>query len=149
MTQTRRQVWVEIFAVIVTLAMGGMLLYALLPFITASDQVLVPPPKEMDPTQTLLVLFVAATAIGAPITVGAGLALVFKFVSKRVPATSSAAPELPTPKAKPHAAEPSKEMSPRAALLWKIAATVLLLIVAAGILGAVVASFVQLYPAGG
>jgi hypothetical protein len=145
MTQTRRQVWVEVLAVVMTLAMGGMLLYALLPFTTAPDQQVVPPPQQMDATQTLLTLFVAVTAIGAPLTAGLVLMLLFKFVSKRLPATSSAAPEIPTSKARPRAVERPQEMPPREALIWKIAATVLLLIVGAGALVGLVALFAQFY----
>ena len=145
MTQTRSRVWVEVLAVVVTLALGGMLLYALLPFLTAPDQQVVPPPQPMDLGQTLLTLFIAATAIGAPLTVGIVLALVLKFASKRVAATSSAAPEIPTPRAKPRAAEQPKGMSPREALIWKIVATLLLLVVAAGALAGLAATFAQFY----
>ena len=145
MTQTRSRVWVEVFAVVVTLALGGMLLYALLPFLTAPDQQLVPPPPQMDLGQTLLTLFIAATAIGAPLTAGIVLALVFKFASKRVAASSSVAPEIPGPKARPRAAEDPREMSPREALIWKIVATVLLLIVGAGALALLASAFMQFY----
>jgi hypothetical protein len=145
MTQTRSRVWVEVFAVVVTLALGGMLLYALLPFLTAPDQQVVPPPQQMDLGQMLLTLFIAATAIGAPLTVGIVLVLLAKFVSRRVPASSSVAPEIPSPKAKPRAVEQSAEMSARAALIWKIVATVLLLIVAAGVLAGLAVTFAQFY----
>ena len=101
MTQTRNRGWVELGLVVMALAVGGVMLYALLPLITTPGQQVVPPPKEMDLTQTLLMLFVAATAIGAPLTVGIVLALVFKVVSPRVSASSSVAPEIPSPKAKP------------------------------------------------
>lgn len=145
MAQTRSRVWVEIFAVIMTLALGGVLLYALLPSITTPDQQVVPPPQQMDFWQTVLTLFVAATAIGAPLTAGIVLMLLFKFVSQRAPMASSAAPEVPTPKAKPRTIEPPKEMSPREALIWKIVATVLLLMVGAGALVGLVALFAQFY----
>jgi hypothetical protein len=147
MTQTRSRVWVEVLAVIVSLALGGVLLYALLPFITAPDQQLVPPPQPMDLGQTLLTLFIAATAIGAPLTAGIVLALVFKFASKRVAASSSVAPEIPAPKPKTRAAEQPNDLSPREAVIWKIVATVLLLIVAAGALALLASAFVQFYPA--
>jgi hypothetical protein len=136
---------VEVLAVIVTLALGGMLLYALLPFITAPGQQVVPPPQAMDLWQTLLTLFIAATAIGAPVTAGIVLVLLAKFVSKRVPASSSVALEIPAPKARPQAAEQTKEMSSREALVWKIVATVLLLVVAVGALMALAATFLQFY----
>ena len=124
---------------------GSMLLYALLPFLTAPDQQVVPPPQQMDLGQTLLTLFIAATAIGAPLTAGIVLVLLAKFVSKRVPASSAVAPEIPSPKAKPRAVEQSAEMSARAALIWKIVATMLLLIVAAGVLAGLAATFAQFY----
>lgn len=147
MAQTRSRVWMEVMAVIVTLALGGGLLYALLPFITAPDQQVVPPPPPMELGQTLLSLFIAATAIGAPLTAGIVLVLVAKFVSKRTPATSSAAPEIPTPRAKTAASEPPQEMSAREALMWKVVATVLLLIIAVGSLVLMASAFAQFYPA--
>ena len=146
MTQTRKQVWLEVALVALTLAAGGMLLYALLPFMTTPDQQVVPPPQSMDLGQTLLTLFIAATAIGAPLTAGIVLWLVAKVVSKRVPASSSVAPEIPAPKAKPRSVEEPKEMSPREALIWKIVATVLLLIVGAGALALLASAFAQFYP---
>jgi hypothetical protein len=145
MTQTRSRVWVEVLAVIVTLAMGGVLLYALLPYITAPDHPVVPPPQPMDLGQTLLTLFIAATAIGAPLTVGIVLVLLAKFVSRRLPASSSVAPEIPAPKARSHASDSPQEMSPREALIWKSVATALVLIVAAGMLAGLAAVFAQFY----
>jgi hypothetical protein len=146
MTQTRSRVWVEVLAVVVTLGLGGMLLYALLPFITAPGQQVVPPPPPMDLGQTLLTLFIAATAIGAPLTAGIVLVLLARFVSRRVPASSSVAPAIPSPKPKPRAVEQPAEMSPREALIWKIVAAVLLLIVAVGMLAGLAAVFAQFYP---
>ncbi len=145
MTQTRSRVWVDVLAVIVTLALGAVLMYALLPYVAAPDRQVVPSPHPMDLGQTLLTLFIAGTAIGAPLTVGIVLVLLAKFVSKRVPASSSIAPEIPAPKAKPPASDAPKVMSPREALIWKITATVLLLIVAAGVLAGLAAAFVQFY----
>jgi hypothetical protein len=145
MTQTRKQVWMEVVLVALTLAAGGVMLYALLPFITAPDQQVVPLPPSMNLGQTLLTLFIAATAIGAPVTAGIVLVLVAKVVSKRVPASSSVAPEIPAPKAKLRSVEEPKEMSPREALIWKIVATVLLLIVGAGALALLASAFAQFY----
>jgi hypothetical protein len=145
MIQSRGRVWVEVALVALTLAAGGVMLYLLLPFITAPDQPVVPPPPAMDVQQLLLTLFVAATAIGAPLTAGIVLMLLFKFISKRVPATSSAAPEIPTPKAKPRTAEQPKEMSPREALIWKIVATLLVLIIGTGALALLASAFTQFY----
>jgi hypothetical protein len=142
---TRKQVWLEVALVALTLAAGGVMLYTLLPLITAPDQQVVPPPPAMDIGQTLLTLFVAATAIGAPLTAGIVLWLTAKFVSKRVPASSAVAPEILSPKAKARAAEEPKEMSPREALIWKIIAAVLLLILGAGALALLAAAFAQFY----
>jgi hypothetical protein len=146
MVLTRKRVWGELILVVLALTVGAVMLYALLPLITAPDQQVVPPPQEMDLTQTLLMLFVAATAIGAPLTAGIVLALVFKVVSPRVPASSSVAPEIPAPKAKPaqKTTEP-KEMSPGEARLWKVLATLLVLAVGALGLVAAASAFLQTY----
>ncbi len=145
MTQTRNRAWVELMLVVLALAVGGVMLYAFLPFITTPGQQVVPPPKEMDLTQTLLMLFVVATAIGAPLTFGIVLALIFKVVSPRVSASSSVAPEIPSPKAKPVAKAEPKEMSPGEARVWKILATLLVLAVGALGLAAAVSAFMQMY----
>jgi hypothetical protein len=146
MIQSRKQVWIEVGLVALALAVGGMMLYALLPAITAPGQQVVPPPPPMDVQQTLLSLFIAATAIGAPVTIGIVLVLLAKLVYKRVPVSSSVAPEIPSPKAKARPAEEPNEMSPREALMWKIVATVLLLIVAAGALALLASAFARFYP---
>jgi hypothetical protein len=145
MVQTRNRGWVELGLVVLALSVGGVMLYALLPLITTPGQQVVPPPQEMDLTQTLLMLFVAATAIGAPLTAGVVLALIFKVVSPRVPASSSVAPEIPAPKAKPAPAAEPKEMSPGEARVWKILATLLLLSVGALGLVAAASAFSQIY----
>jgi hypothetical protein len=145
MTHSRRQVWIEIALLALTLAAGGMMLYALLPFITAPDQQVVPPPPAMDVQQLLLTLFVAATAIGAPLTAGIVLWAVAKVVAKRVPSSSSAAPEIPSPKPGARPVEEPKEMSSREALIWKIVATVLLLIIGTGALALLASAFTQFY----
>lgn len=145
MVQARKQIWGEVVMVVITLALAGGLLYALLPSITTSEQVLVPPPREMDVAQTWLTLFVAATAIGAPLTAGIVLALIVRYVSKRVPASSTVAPEISAPKPKLKAVEPAKELSAREARLWKVVATLLLLLVTALVLAALTGSFLHLY----
>ncbi len=146
MTQTRNRAWVEVILVVLALTVGGVMLYALLPFITAPGQQVVPLPKEMDLTQTLLMLFVAATAIGAPLTAGIVLALVFKVVSPRVPASSSVAPEIPSPKARPAPkSDEPQEMSPGEARVWRVLATLLVLVVGALGLAAAASTFVQTY----
>ena len=128
-----------------TLAAAGVVLYVLLPLVTTSGQAIVPPPPPMDVQQTLLTLFVAATAIGAPVTIGIVLVVLAKLVAKRVPASSSVAPEIPSPQPKARSAEGPKEMSSREALMWKIVATVLLLIIGAGALALLASAFMQFY----
>jgi len=145
MTQTRNRAWTEIALVVLALAVGGMMLYAFLPMITAPGQQVVPLPQEMETTQLLLMLFLVATAIGAPITFGIVLALIFKVVSPRVSASSSVAPEIPSSKAKPASTAEPKEMSSGAARVWKVLATLLVLVVGAVGLAGAVSAFMQIY----
>ena len=145
MTQTRNRAWTEITLVVLALAVGGLMLYAFLPMITAPGQQVLPPPQEMETTQLLLMLFIVATAIGAPLTFGIVLALIFKVVSPRVSASSSVAPEIPSPKAKPVSKAEPKEMSSGEARVWKVLATFLVLVVGAVTLLAAVSAFTQIY----
>jgi len=145
MTQTRNRAWTEVALVVLALAAGGVMLYAFLPFITTPGQQVVPPPKNMDTAQTLLMMFIVATAIGAPITFGIVLALIFKVVSPRVSASSSVAPEIPSSKAKPASTAEPKEMSSGAARVWKVLATLLVLVVGAVGLAGAVSAFMQIY----
>jgi hypothetical protein len=145
MTQTRNRAWTEVALMVLALAVGGVMLYAFLPFITTPGQQVVPPPQELDTTQLLLMLFVVATAIGAPITFGIVLALIFKVVSPRVSASSSVAPDLSAPKAQPAPAVEPNEMSAGEARVWKVLATLLVLMVGAVGLAAAVSAFTQIY----
>jgi hypothetical protein len=140
MTQSRRTRWVEVIGVIVTLAVAGGLLYALLPLLVRPDQQVVPPLPQSaaDPTQAFLMVFIAMTAIGAPVTMAAVLAWIVRKLSAALPASSSAAPDT-TLKSTVKTARPTagssqpKELSPREAMWWKIIATLLVLISIAGI----------------
>lgn len=145
MTQSRKQVWIEVVLVALALAVGGMMLYTLLPMISTPDQQLVPPPPTMDFWQTALMVFVAATAIGAPVTIGIVLVILAKLVYKRVPASSSVAPEISSAKPKVRPAQEPKEMSPREATMWKGVATVLLLLIGTGTLLLLASVFTQFY----
>jgi len=145
MTQTRNRAWIEVMLVVAALTVGGVMLYAFLPFITTTGQQVVPPPQAVETTQLLLMLFIAATAIGAPITFGIVFALIFKVVSPRVSASSSVAPEIPSPKAKPASKSEPKEMSPGRARVWKVLATLLVLVAGAVGLAAAVSAFLQIY----
>jgi hypothetical protein len=146
MTQTRKQTWLEIFLVTLTLGAAGVMLYVLYPLITAPADMVVPPPQEMGQAQLFLMIFVAMTAIGAPVTMGIVLALIFKFTSKRVAASSSVALEIPSPKARPRTGEAPKEVSPGEARVWKAAAAALLLLLAAGATVWLAQVFAQFYP---
>ncbi len=145
MAQTRTRTLIEVIMVVGALTAGALMMYALLPFVTTPTQQVVPPPRDMDLSQTLLLLFVAATAIGAPLTAGIVLALVFKVVSPRVPASSSVAPELPAPKPKAAATAAPKELSPTEARVWKVLAALLVLVVGAISLAALTSAFMQAY----
>ena len=148
MAQTRNRIWIDVLAAVVTLAIGAVLLYALLPAVTAPNQQVVPPlpASAVDPTQTFLTIFIVMTAIGAPVTIGIVLALILKFTSRRVPASSSVAPEIPTtPLPARAAANAPQEMSPRQVRLWNILAA--LLVIVLSVLGLVwlASAFIQLY----
>ena len=146
MTRARKRVWVEVLAVVVMVVLGGVLSYSFLPYLTTPNQRVVPPPLAMGTAQTVLTLFIVATAVGAPVTAGIVLVLVAQFVSRRVPASSSTAPEIPPAQSRPRNIDQPRAMSPREALIWKLAATGLLLLVAAGAMALFVAVFMQLYP---
>jgi hypothetical protein len=147
MTRTRNRGRGEVFSVVLVLALGGLLLYTLLPFITTPNQVVVPPSKEMATTQLLLTLLVAATALGAPVTLGLVLALVFRFLSKRLPASSSAAPEFPSvkPRRAALAAAQPAAVPHSEALAWKIVAALMVLAVSAAGLVWLGLGFAQMY----
>ena len=145
MAQTRKQAWLEVVLLVLTFMVAGTALYMLLPMVTAPDQIVVPPPREMSQSQLFLTIFVAMTAVGAPVTAGIVLALVLKFVSKRVSASSSLAPAIPSPIARPHGGETPREMSAGEARVWKIAATVLLLMLGAGAMAGLAQIFAQFY----
>ena len=148
MAPTRNRVWIDVLAAVVTLAIGAVLLYALLPAVTTPNQQVVPPlpASAVDPTQTFLTIFIVMTAIGAPVTLGIVLALILKFTSRRVPASSSVAPDIPTtPLPARAAAGAPQDLSPRQARFWNILATLLVIVVAVLGLGWLVNAFVQLY----
>jgi len=151
MTQSRRARWIEVIGAIVTLAVAAGLMYALLPLLVRPDQQVVPPLPQStaDPTQAFLMMFIAMTAIGAPVTMAAVLALIVRKLSTALPASSAAAPDT-TPKSAAKAARPAessrpKELSPREAMQWKIIATLLVLISIAGITVLLWPTLVQLF----
>lgn len=140
MAQSKRTRWVEVISAIVTLAVAGGLMYALLPLLVRPDQQVVPPLPQSaaDPTQAFLMVFIAMTAVGAPVTMAIVLALIVRKLSAALPASSAAAPDTP-PKSAAKAARPAAEssqpkgLSPREAMWWKIVATLLVLVSMAGI----------------
>jgi hypothetical protein len=135
MTQSKQTRWVEVIGAIVTLAVAGGLMYALLPLLVRPGQQVVPPLPQSaaDPTQAFLMVFIAMTAVGAPVTIAIVLALIVRKLSAALPASSAAAPTTaPAKPSKPIAAAP-KELSPREAMRWKVIATLLVIISIAGI----------------
>ncbi len=151
MSRATRNRWIDVIGVIVTLAVGAGLMYFLLPLLVPADQQVVPPLSAAmsDPTQAFLTAFIAATAIGAPVTMAIVLALIMRKLSPTLPASSSAAPDTSSaPSATPAKAAAPKEMSPREAVMWKIIATVLSLAALAGLLALFWPSLVKLFSGG-
>jgi hypothetical protein len=113
-------------------------MYFLLPLLVPADQQVVPPlsASMSDPTQAFLTAFIAATAVGAPVTLAIVLALILRKLSSALPASSSVAPDTsPTGKSQSTGAPAvPKEMSHGERWTWRIIATVLSLLMIAGLL---------------
>jgi hypothetical protein len=149
-----RNRWIDAAGLIVTLAAAGALMFALLPQQTRPGQQFVPPlpASAFDSTQTFLTLFIVATTVGAPITMGIVLALVLRRVSKHIPASSTVAEAAARPASK--SAKPIKPanervapaaLSPREETYWKIIATALTLLITGGVVWAVWPGLVRLF----
>ena len=121
--------WFDVLVALIVLVVAGALMYAFLPDITHPGQAVVPPlpASASDPTQSFLMLFIIATAVGAPVTGAIVLAFLFYKASKNVPAETLITPTLGPGKATVKPASESKEPSPREAVFWKIVATLLIL----------------------
>ena len=119
----------DVLIVLVVLIVAGALMYSFLPDITHPGQAVVPPlpASASDPTQSFLTLFIIATAVGAPVTGAVVLAFLFYKASKNVPIETLLTPTLGSSKTTAKPASGSKELSPREAAFWKIAATLLIL----------------------
>jgi uncharacterized MAPEG superfamily protein len=148
--RTLRNRWFDVAGLIFALAAAGALMFALLPQQTQPGQQVVPalPASASEPLQAFLTIFVVMTTVGAPVTMAIVLALVLRWVSKQVPASSTAA-EAASKSAK--VVKPASERAATAALssreetFWKIAATVLALLITGGVVAAVWPELVRLF----
>ncbi len=147
-----RHRWVDVIGAAVALGVAAAMLYALLPSRTLPGQQVVPPVDlaTADPAQVFLTIFIVMTALGAPVTLAIVLALVLRKVSRMLPASSAVAPDT-GPKgnsdfrlapAKPEPGPLSKGQE----RLWKIIATILLLLVGAAAAVGGAAWFVSMLP---
>lgn len=134
MSQSTSRRLMDLIVLVVLLGGAAFVMYNLLPQRTAAGEAVVPPlpASAFDPVQAFLTVFITMTAVGAPVTGAIVLALILKGVSKSIP-LNAATPDQPIEKRTAPAAP--KELSKGEALLWKIVATVLILI-ASGVLAA-------------
>ena len=138
MSQSSRR-WIDLITVVVLLGGAAFVMYLLLPSVTKPGEAVVPPAPAYAPDSLLpfLIVFILMTAIGAPVTGGIVLAVLFYQASKNVPTEPLKAPESSVSKrAKeaPAASTAPQELSPREAMFWKIVATLLVL----GVIGVLV-----------
>jgi hypothetical protein len=152
MSRAARNRWIDVIGVIVTLVAGAGLMYFLLPLLVPPDQQVVPSlsASMSDPTQAFLAAFIAATAVGAPMTMAIVLALIMRKLSPTLPASSSAAPDTaPAAKSRKAVAPAApQEMSRGEQLTWSIMATALSLAAIAGLLALFWPSLVKLFSGG-
>jgi hypothetical protein len=141
MSQSSSRRLLDIIVLAILLGGAGFVMYNLLPQRTAVGEAVVPPlpASAFDPVQAFLTVFIAMTAVGAPVTGAIVLALILKGVSKSIP-LNAATPDRPIEKPKAPAAP--KELAKGEALFWKIAATILILI-AIGVLAAAIWPSIQ------
>lgn len=144
---TVRKRWIDIIGAVGMLALAAALMYALLPQQTQPGQQVVPPlsASASNPLQGFLTLFVVMTMVGAPVTMAIGLALIVRWVSKQVPASSAAAETTATkatakgPTGTSASSKPSgatnapRALSAQEEIFWKIAAAILSLILIGGL----------------
>ncbi len=141
---TTRNRLIDIVGVIGMLALAAALMYALLPQRTQPGQQVIPPlpASASDPTTTFLTIFVVMTMIGAPITIGLVLALIVRWLSRQVPASSAVAEAKaakasakPMGQGKPSVgAETPQGMSTKEILMWRLAAAGLSLVALGGLI---------------
>ena len=152
--RTFRSRWLDVLGLLFMLAAAAAMMYVFLPQQTRPGQQIVPPlpASAADPLQAFLTIFIVMTAVGAPVTMAIVLALVLRWVSKQVPASSAAAEAAAKPVAKatklavkPASDQIVKPLSPREETFWKIAATLLTLLITGGVLAAVWPALVRLF----
>jgi len=151
--RTLRRRWIDIIGLLVALGAAAGMMYTFLPDLTQPGQRVVPPlpASASDPLQSFLTIFVVMTTIGAPVTLAIVLMIVMPWLSKQLPASSAAAEAAkPSAKATKSAVKPAldraaKPLSAREEVFWKIAATVLTLLIAGGVTAAVWPDLVRLF----
>jgi hypothetical protein len=133
----------DIILLAILLAGAGFVMYNLLPQVTKPNQAVVPPlpASAADPVQAFLTVFIAMTAVGAPVTGAIVLSLILKGVSKSIP-LDGATPDQPIEKKKVDLAG-AKELSRGEATFWKIVATLLILAAIGGLTAMMWPTFVQ------
>jgi hypothetical protein len=145
-----RNRWIDVAGLLFTLAAAGAVMFALLPQRTMPGQQVVPslPASASEPVQAFLTIFVVMTTVGAPVTMAIVLAFVLRWVSKQIP-SSSTVTEAAAKAAKPVKSTGERAataaLSPREETLWKIAATVLALLIMGGVTAAVWPDLVRLF----
>ena len=151
--RTLRRRWIDIVGLLVALGAAAGMMYTFLPDLTQPGQRVVPslPASASDPLQSFLTVFIVMTTVGAPVTLAIVLMIVMPWLSKQLPASSAAAEAAkPSAKATKSAAKPApdrtvKPLSAREETFWKIAATVLTLLIAGGVTAAVWPDLVRLF----
>lgn len=151
--RTLRRRWIDIVGLLVALGAAAGMMYTFLPDLTQPGQRVVPPlpASASDPLQSFLTIFIVMTTIGAPVTLAIVLMIVMPWLSKQLPASSAAAEAAkPSAKATKSAAKPApdravKPLSAREEIFWKIAATMLTLLIAGGVTAAVWPDLVRLF----
>lgn len=148
--RTLRRRWIDIIGLLVALGAAAGMMYTFLPDLTQPGQRVVPPlpASASDPLQSFLTIFIVMTTIGAPVTLAIVLMIVMPWLSKQLPASSAAAEA--AAKATKSAAKPApdravKPLSAREETFWKIAATMLTLLIAGGVTVAVWPDLVRLF----
>ena len=143
-TSSSRRWLHDLILVLIVLGGAAYVMYSLLPYRTQPGDVVVPPLPDSasNATMSFLTIFIVASAVGAPVTGGVVLAIVFRLLSRRVPTDALAVPAAPKSVSKAaksgQLAEP-RELSRGEVVFWQIAATLL-------IIGVIVVLGIALWP---